>query len=46
MESILWSYLMPGLTQKDQYVLRTKLEQMEEMERADLDEAVEAASDE
>ena len=46
MESILWSYLMPGLTQKDQYVLRTMLEQMEEMERSDLDEAVEAALDE
>lgn len=46
MESILWSYLMPGLAQKDQYVLRTMLEQMEERERLDLDEAMEAASDE
>ena len=45
MESILWSYLMPGMTQKDQYVLRTMLEQMDERERADMDDAMDVSSE-
>ncbi len=44
MESILWSYLMPGMVQKDQYVLRTMLEQLDEMEKSDLEDAMEAAA--